>query len=60
MFLVRDPASSRPLLEIPGEQLEEARRAFGTDEDELVVRAASLHGNGPDAVPPAAVAASGR
>ena len=51
VFLVRDPASSRPLLAVPGEQLEEARRAFGTDEDVLVVRAASLQGNSADAVP---------
>ena len=36
-FLVRDPASSSPLVHINDAQLDSARTCFGTDEDLLFV-----------------------
>ena len=39
-FLVRDPASSTPLRLVEGARLQEARTAFGTDEDILFVSGA--------------------
>jgi hypothetical protein len=36
-FLVRDPASSRPTLQVSHAVLEEARKSFGTDEDLLLI-----------------------
>jgi len=38
-FLVRDPASASPLVLVSDERLEAARKAFGTDEDILLVSA---------------------
>ena len=37
VFLVHDPAKSHPNLPIPVSDVEEARRAFGTDEDILII-----------------------
>lgn len=41
-FVVHDPASALPSLEIPGEALDVARKCFGTDEDLLIVSARGL------------------
>ena len=37
VFLVHDPAKIQPHLPIPVADVEEARRAFGTDEDILII-----------------------
>lgn len=41
-FVVHDPAAAAPALEIPGAALEVARKAFGTDEDLLIVESRRL------------------
>lgn len=41
-FIVHDPASAAPSIEISGSALEVARKCFGTDEDLLIVAARGL------------------
>lgn len=41
-FMVQDPASGVPVLEISEAALEASRKCFGTDEDLLIVAAGAL------------------
>lgn len=49
-YLVKDPAASQETVRVPAARLDQARRAFGTDEDLLIVdleASPALHRRGP-------------